>query len=81
MRALARLSEPEGKVGNSLGDLSHALDLDPEQADARNTVSLLLGIKPGRPNPIQQHGMSFTMTAQDVETLHMMGEKYRISAK
>jgi len=81
MRALASLSKPEGRVGDCLGDLRHALDLDSEQADARNTVALLLGIKPGRPNPIEQRGMSFTMTARDVETLHMMAEKYRISAK
>lgn len=81
MRALASLSNQDTFVGASLRDLSEALELDPDQPDARNTVALLMGIKPGKFNPLAQEGIRFTMTEQDSSTLKSLASKYAIDAR
>jgi tetratricopeptide (TPR) repeat protein len=81
MRALAMLSNQQTFVGASLRDLSEALELDPDQPDARNTVALLIGIKPGKFNPLAQEGVLFTMTEQDSSTLKSLASKYAIDPR
>jgi tetratricopeptide (TPR) repeat protein len=81
IRALAKLSYQEGNVGAILPDLSKALELDPDQADARNMVGLLIGIKPGKLNPLSQEGGRFTMGDQVLSALQSLASKYAIEAR
>jgi hypothetical protein len=65
-------------VDRTLLDVTTALDYDPDQIDARNTLARLLGISTKRGRPLQE-GMSFQIGENDGRRIVELAAKYKIA--